>query len=145
MTFFEALFGSQYQEIKSKNGDIHKARFNGNLFLSAFVMILVFTIIILLVTIFPELNKEFTKILKSIFGYSIGKTIGKLIALPVLALIYLAVNLTLGNKNKFEIYIANFLLYSEEEKSKANKIILKPFFILLGIFFIVSMLTLLKR
>lgn len=145
MTFLEALYGSQYQEIKLKNGDATKARFNGNLFLSAFIMLLVFTVIVILVTLFPDLNKEFTKLLKSIFGYTTGKTIGRMIALPVLFLIYLAVKFTLGSKPRFEKNITTFLLYSEEEKSKANKIVLKAFFILLGIFVFVLIITLFKR
>ena len=145
MTFLEALYGSQYQEIKSKNGDTTKARFNANLFLSAFVMLLFFILIVILATIFPNLNLGFTKFIKSIFGYSTGKTIGRLIALPAFFIIYISIKFTLGNKIRFEKTVTTFLLYSEEEKNKANKKILIPFFILIGIFFFTSMITLLKR
>lgn len=39
MTFLEALYGSQYQEIHQRGGDGSKARFNGNLLLAVMVLL----------------------------------------------------------------------------------------------------------
>ena len=39
MTFLQALYGSQYQEIAGRGGDTNKARINGNYFLTAFAIL----------------------------------------------------------------------------------------------------------
>lgn len=45
MTFLQALYGSQYQEIKQRGGDGNKGRINGNVFLSAFIVLIIIVIL----------------------------------------------------------------------------------------------------
>jgi len=142
MTFIEALYGSQYYEITSKGRDGAAGRLNGNLFLSAFVMICMFLVIVVIITFSDNFTQEINRLFHKLFGYSSGKTIGRLLAIPLIGLIYFAISKTVGSKTNYEKTTKSFMEYPDEEKQKAGMKILKPFLIVLGLLFVLSMVSL---
>ena len=135
MTFFEALYGSQYYEIHQKGRDGNKGRLNGNLFLSALTVLFILAVMMISISFVPGFNESLTKSIRSIFGYSSGKSIGKLLAIPVFGIIYLIILKTVGSESNFKNKVEAFMQYPDEEKKKANATLLIPFFILLIIVF----------
>ena len=131
MTFLEALYGSQYYEIQKQGKEGNKGRFNGNLFLAAFVFLFILVVIMACVRFLPGFNESITGSIKNVFGYSTGKSIGKLLAIPVFAIIYFIIIKTVGTEINFKAKVDAFMQYPDEVKKKANKMLLMPFFILL--------------
>jgi hypothetical protein len=144
MTYFEALYGSQYYEITNKGKDGASGRLNGNLFLSAFVIICILLVIAVLLTISDDFTNEANHLFHKLFGYSSGKMIGKLLAIPLLGIIYFAIAKTIGSAANYDRITKSFMEYPEEEKQKANMKILKPFFTVLGLLFVLMMLSLFR-
>ncbi len=130
MTFLEALYGSQYDEIHQKGRDGNKGRLNGNIFLSALVVLFVIAVFMLAISFVPGFEESMTKSIRSIFGYSSGRAIGKLLAIPVFGIIYFIIIKTVGSETNFKNRVDAFMQYPDEEKKKANKKLLVPFFIL---------------
>lgn len=130
MTFLEMLYGSQYNEIHQRGKDGNKGRLNGNIFLSALVILFLFAILMVCISFVPGFEASVTKFVRSIFGYSNGKTAGKLLAIPLLIIIYLIVSGTVGNERNFKAKAEAFMQYPDEMKKKANTRLLIPFFIL---------------
>ena len=91
MTFLEALYGSQYSEIHQKGRDGNKGRLNGNLFLSALIVLFILAVMMVSISFIPGFNESMTKSIRSVFGYSSGRSIGKLLAIPVFGIIYLII------------------------------------------------------
>jgi len=144
MTYLEALYGSQYYEITNRGKDGATGRLNGNLFLCAFVIICILLAFALLLTISEDLTNEINSLFNKLFGYSSGKMIGRLLAIPMMGIIYLVISKTVGRKVNYDKITISFSKYPEEEKKKANIKILKPFFIVLGMLFILMMISLFK-
>ena len=132
MTFIEALYGSQYYEIQKQGKDGNKGRKNGNIFLSAFTIVVIFIIIMICIKFIPGFNESITRSIRKIFGYSSGRSIGKLLAIPLFAIIYFIIAFTIGNEKNFRKVSEAFMELPDKEKKKANKIVLIPFFILLA-------------
>lgn len=132
MTFLEALYGSQYEEIHQRGGDGSKARFNGNLLLSVMVLLWLIAVLLAAMKSVPGFDEILTRFIRSIFGYSSGKTIGRLLALPALFLIYWVVQRTTGSEQQFKIKVDAFMGYPENIRKQGNRRILIPFFMLLG-------------
>ena len=130
MTFLEALYGSQYYEIHQKGKDGNKGRLNGNLFLSALIILFIFAVLMVCISFVPGFNESMTKSIRSVFGYSSGKTIGKLLALPVFGILYFIIVKTVGTEASFKNKVDVFMQYPDEVKKKANAKLLIPFFIL---------------
>jgi len=130
MKFLEVLYGSQYYEIHQKGKDGNKGRMNANLFLAALIILFLLAIILIGVSFVPGFNDSLTKSVRDIFGRSSGRSIGKLLALPIFAILYFVLSFTVGSKQKFTAYADKFMQYLDEEKKKANKKLLIPFFIL---------------
>ena len=130
MTFLEALYGSQYYEIHQKGRDGNKGRLNGNLFLSALIILFIFAVIMACISFVPGFNESLTKGIRSVFGYSSGRSIGKLLAIPLFAIIYFIIIKTIGSEANFKNKVEAFMQYPDEVKKKANGKILIPFFIL---------------
>ena len=130
MTFLEALYGSQYYEIHQKGRDGNKGRLNGNLFLSAFIVLFIIAVFMISIRFVPGFNDALTKTIRSVFGYSTGRSIGKLLAIPVFAIIYFVILKTVGNKPNFKRNVDAFMEYPDDIKKKANAKLLIPFFIL---------------
>ena len=130
MTFLEALYGSQYYEIHQKGRDGNKGRLNGNLFLSAMIILLIIAVFMICISFVPGFNESMTKNIRSVFGDSSGKSIGKLLAIPVFAIIYFIILKTVGTETNFKRKVEAFMQYPDEVKKKANAILLIPFFIL---------------
>jgi hypothetical protein len=141
MTFFEALYGSQYWEISQQGKDGNKGRLNANLFLSAFIILIILDSFLVLFAI-PGLYDSMTHSLTNFFGFGNGKNAGKLLAIPLMGGIYFLATRTVGSEANFKMYVDRFLKLPEAEKAKANKKLLTPFLILLGILFIASMTSL---
>ncbi len=142
MTFFEALYGSQYYEITEKGGNGNSGRMNGNLFLTVLVILSFFLAILILITVFQDFKQALDSLFEQLFGYSSGKTIGKLLAIPLMGIIYFVVNKTVGSEINYLKLTKSFLNYPLEEKQKATAKILKPFFVLLVLFFLLSIASL---
>ncbi len=141
MTFLEALYGSQYYEISQRGGDGNKGRFNANLFLSAYIIVIMLVIVALLYTFSAAFAHSSNHTLSHMSGGMEGKALGKLLAIPTFAIIYYGVSKTVGSETKFPVYVHSFLQYSDDEKAKANKKLLTPFLILTGILFALSMIS----
>lgn len=130
MTFLEALYGSQYYEIHQKGRDGNKGRLNGNLFLAALIILFIFAVVMISISFVPGFNEELTRNIRSIFGTSKGSSIGKIIAIPLMAIIYFILSITVGSKENFKRKAEIFMQYPDEVKKNANKKILLPFLIL---------------
>ena len=133
MTFLEALFGSQYEEIHKQGKDGNKGRLNANLFLAALILLAIIAILMIAINFMPGFNERFTKSIQSVFGYSSGKSIGKLLALPLFIIFYLVIKSTVGNQQNFTAKAEAFMQYPDEVRKKANARLIIPFFVLLGI------------
>ena len=130
MTFFEALYGSQYYEIHQRGKDGNKGRLNGNVFLSALLVLFILAILMICINFVPGFEESMTKSVRSVFGYSSGKSIGKLLAIPVFGIIYLIIIKTVGSETNFKNRVDAFMQYPDEVKKKATAKLLIPFFIL---------------
>jgi len=130
MTFLEALYGSQYYEIHRKGRDGNKGRLNGNLFLSALILLFILALLMISISFVPGFNESLTKSIRNVFGYSSGRSIGKLLAIPVFGILYLLLIKTVGSESNFKNKVEAFMQYPEEVKKKANAKLLIPFFIL---------------
>jgi hypothetical protein len=139
MTFLDALYGSQYYEIQQKGRDGNKGRHNGNLFLSAMIILILVAIFLLAISINPWFAKGATQLNNSTFGNS-GKYAGRLLAIPLFAVIYILVAGTVGNETNFKKHVDAFMLYPEEVKKKANASLLVPFTALLILVFVLVVL-----
>ncbi len=142
MTFLQALYGSQYKEIAERGKDGAKGRLNGNLFLSAFIIVILLVIFLLVLKFVPGVNQSLSNRIGRVFGYNSGKTIGKLLAIPLLALIYLAVSRTVGSENNFNRSVKEFYALPEDEQHKANQKLLIPFFAVLGLMLVLALSSL---
>ncbi|WP_420573688.1 hypothetical protein [Kordia sp.] len=119
MTVIDALYGSQYYDLKNKGYDVRKGRMYGNLLFAATVMIYFFVILIIWSFFSEDFTKDVTRFLKSIFGYSTGKMIGKIIAIPLIAIIYGVIALFFGSKKRYEKSYQKFSNATQEEKDNA--------------------------
>ena len=135
MTFLEALYGSQYYEIHQKGRDGNKGRLNGNMFLSALIILFILAVMMISISFVPGFNESLTQNIRSVFGDSPGRSIGKLLAIPVFGIIYLVILKTVGSESNFKNKVEAFMQYPDEVKKKANAKLLIPFFILLIIVF----------
>jgi hypothetical protein len=135
MTFLEALYGSQYYEIHQKGRDGNKGRLNGNLFLSALIVLFFLAVMMISISFVPGFNESLTKSIRSVFTYSSGKSIGKILAIPVFGIIYFVIIKTVGSESNFKNKVEAFMQYPDDVKKKANAKLLIPFFILLIIVF----------
>ncbi len=138
MTFLEALYGSQFEELEKKGREGSKARMNGNILLSVMVMLTFFAFLLLGNTVIPGFDEDVTRGFRRIFGLSSGRFAGKLLAIPLVLVIYLVVSVTVGSKENFRSRVDAFMQYPEEEKKKANRKLMTPFFVLLALVFILS-------
>ncbi|WP_046758164.1 hypothetical protein [Kordia jejudonensis] len=142
MTVLDALYGSQYWELKNKGYDVQKGRLYGNLLFAATVMIYLFVIVIIWSFFSEDFTKDLTRFLKSIFGYSTGKAIGKIIAIPLIGIIYLIVALFFGSKKKYVKRYETYEKASQQEKDNAIGKMVMIFAIGLGSLFILSITSL---
>ena len=127
MTYLQALYGSQYREITARGGDGQKARLNGNLFLAAFIIVDLFVVLALMIHFAPGLEDSVNALFHSAFGESSGKFVGRALAIPLIGGIYLGINATLGSQANFERHIQAFEALPEDQKARANTLLLAPF------------------
>ena len=99
MTFLEALYGSQYYEIHQKGRNGKKGRLNGNLYLSALIVLLIIAVLMVGVNFVPGFEEKINKSVISVFSSLTGKSIGKLLAIPVFGIIYLVIVRTIGTES----------------------------------------------
>lgn len=133
MTYLEALYGSQYHELQTKGRNAAKGRLNGNVFLTALIILLFFDIIVSCIHFIPGFNDKLNTSFHRWLGNGSGKGMGKLLAIPLFAVIYFAIIKTTGTKSNYEKIVDNFMQYPDEQKNKATRKALIPFFILLAI------------
>jgi hypothetical protein len=133
MTFLEALYGSQYTEIKQNGKDGNKGRFNGNIFLTAFLLVALTAVILVLVFFVPMVGKQLGRSFEGMFGYISDRGIGKILALVFGGIIYFLITKTVGTEENFNRLVDNFSQYPEDVRNTANKRLLVPFFIALGV------------
>jgi len=140
MTYLEALYGSQYDEIKRNGKDGNKGRLNGNIFLTAFLIMFLTTAILALCYFVPTISDNLGRALRNTFGNN-GRFTGKILAIVFGGLIYFIVNKTVGTQENFTHHVDNFLAYPEETRNKAGKMLLVPFFIVLVLLFALAFLN----
>jgi len=133
MTFLEALYGSQYQELKDRGTDPAKGRLNSNVFLTAFIIVIILVVLMSIMSFSDYYNSTWNAAAESLAGDISGKQFGEALAIPVFALIYFVVLKTVGTAANYERLTNNFMQYPDDIKSKANKKLLVPFFVLLAI------------
>ncbi len=133
MTFLEALYGSQYQEIQQRGGDGSKGRLNANLFLSAMLLLALIALFLCCTRFVPGFTETVTRQSRKLFGFRSGKSMGKLLAIPLFFVMYQVIRSTTGSGLNFRKRVETFLAYPEEIRKQANKKLLLPFFILLGL------------
>ena len=131
MTFLQALYGSQYQEIKQRGGDASKGRINGNMFLTAFILLLIIDLIAFIVKISSSGSVSFLNNMLNNFNVVSGKLTGKLLAVPLFIVVYIIVSKTVGTIENYKIITDEFVKLPDDIKKKANAKLLIPFFILL--------------
>ena len=136
------LYGSQYAEIKKRGGNVSKGRLNGNLLLSAVIMIYLFLIFVCFNLVSDDFADVVTRISKNTFGGTGGKTIGRIIALPLLASIYLPVAFILGTKSKYEEYYKAYKNSTEAERKNGKLKMAIVFFVGLGLLTAISISSL---
>ncbi len=145
MSFLQAVYGSQYYEISKKGRDGAKGRFNGNIFLAVFVILIIITTIAVIITLSPGASQSFERMATGISGGSSGKATGQLLTIPLAAICYLIIANTIGSKKNYDRIIERFNNLPDEEKNKANKKVLVPFFMVLILFFVVLMSSVLDN
>jgi len=138
MTFLEALYGSQYYELQQNGKDAAKGRMNGNVFLTAFVILIILVIAISIITFSDNYNTKWNNELDEHLGFMSGKDAGKILAIPLFAIIYFVILKTIGTESNYQRVVNNFMQYPDEIKKKANKKILVPFFVLLAVLLVES-------
>lgn len=141
MTFLEALYGSQYDEIAKNGKDGNKGRFNANLFLTAFVLISVTTLMLMLAFLVPKFGHEVGRSLKKVFGFFTGRAMGKIIAIVFGGLFYFVITKTVGTEERFRNYIECYAQYPEEIRNKATQKLLIPFFAALSLLVVFAFLV----
>ena len=142
MTLINALYGSQYHDLQAKGYDTSKGRLYGNLLFAATIMIYLFALLILWSFFSEDLSKDITRFLKSIFGRSTGKAIGKIVAIPLIAIIYLVVALLFGSKKQYEKHHQKFTNAPQHKKDKAIGRMIAVFVIGLGSLFVLAIMSL---
>lgn len=124
MNIIDALYGGQYAELKKKGYDVNKGRFYGNLLLTAVIIIYLFLLVMVLNFINEDILDDAFKPLRRMFGRSMGKAMSKVIAIPIVAIIYVIVMLLFGSKKRYEKSYQVFSKATQQEKEKAtNKMI----------------------
>ena len=141
MTFLEALYGSQYREISQRGKDGAKGRLNGNIFLTAMIILLVLVITGIALKTYHSFHLNLNGVVQDTFGSyrDSGKNAGKLLVIPLFAICYFIISGTVGSKSSYEKITERFNLLPEDLQKKANKKVLVPFFILLGLLIIIVM------
>jgi hypothetical protein len=80
--------------------------------------------------------------MRDIFGRTAGKTIGKIIAIPLIAIIYLVVALIFGSKKRYEKSYEVYSKATKKDKENALAKMIIIFVIGLGGLFVLSMASL---
>lgn len=142
MTFLDALYGCQYAELAAQGKDGNKGRFNANLFLSAFVILVFFAVLMIMFFCIPGFESLCNNFLVGIFGHQSGKTAGKLLALPLVALIYFVISRTIGSENNFQRRVETFQQLPIEIQKRANRKILIPFLLMVLVVTVMAFLAL---
>ncbi|MCH2195057.1 hypothetical protein [Kordia sp.] len=119
MNIIDALYGSQYYELKNKGYDVQKGRFYGNLLFTAIILIYLFVTIIILNFISEDILDDLLKPLRKIVGRSMGKAMSQIVAIPLILVIYFIVALLFGSKKRYE---KSFQKYSEASEEKRKKV-----------------------
>ncbi len=140
MTYLEALYGSQYDEIKSNGKDGNKGRLNGTIFLTAFCIMLLATIVLTMCYFMPKINNDLGSVVKNTIGDN-GKFNGKILAIIFGGIFYFVINKTVGTQENFTRYVANFMAYPDETRAKATQQLLIPFFLILILMFFLAFLN----
>src|SRR5258706_11333313 len=107
MNLFDCIICNQYYELVKTGRDGKKALFNGNLLNTACIFLILLTVVNL-VFMNTALEENFSESLASIFGERSGKGLGELMAIPLLAIIYLVVKKTTGTESHFERITSEF-------------------------------------
>lgn len=128
MTFLEALYGSQHEEIAQNGKDGNKGRLNGNIFLTAMIVLLVFNGFGIMTIISESFKLQSSNFVSD--NFLSGRLAGKLLAIPLFALIYYIITKTVGSEINFKKQVESFYQLPEDVKKQANKKILIPFFII---------------
>lgn len=143
MTYLEALYGSQYADLKFNNQPIENGRTNGNMFMTALIImsiICLFGVFMLLVT---ALKMPVTISMKSI-SETLGVSNNMLVVyilLPAILIVYFIWSKTLGSEDAYLKYCKGYEASSEVDKLASNKKSLRPLFACIVLFFLIIFLS----
>ncbi len=137
----ESLYGMQYEELIQNGKDGNKARVNGNLFLAAYAIVILFLIAVVCTHI--SHHHEATKrVVNNVFGI-VSTTeieIGEILLLPLLLAVYFIISLTIGSQRSFQRHIDAYTHYSDRDQRSAFQRVLLPFMAILGLLLLLSWL-----
>lgn len=137
----QRIYGMQYEELEQAGKDGNKARFNGNVLVAAYLIVAIL-LLVLLATLVPGYNEAMTRFLRGVFGHSSGKVIGRLLAIPLFAILYYVVTVTVGTESSFREHVEAYKQFSEEEKKKSLGRVMVPFMSMLGLMLILALSSL---
>ncbi|HNF49238.1 MAG TPA: hypothetical protein PLF48_07670 [Chitinophagales bacterium] len=143
MSYLEALYGSQYAELVQNGHSGENGRTNGNLFLTAIIIMSFlcgFGVLMLILSALHFPANEWLNNIAVSTGLT-GKKMGIFVALPLLIIIYFILNKSLGNEEQYKKYCAAYMQATNEEKESANKKTLRPLFGLIILFFVIIFLS----
>jgi len=121
MTFLEAIYGSQYYELKQNGKDVAKGRINGNMFFSVFIILIILVMLMSIMTFSDYYNTKWNNALENNLVYASVKETLKLFAIPLFAIIYFIILKTIRTKSNYERLTNNFMQYPDDVKKKQIK------------------------
>ena len=133
----ESIYGMQYEELIHNGGDGNKARFNGNLFLAAYVIVILFLVIVACTHI-SDYNETMNRFVSRTFGVFNSTFMGKVLSIPLFGGIYFIISRTTGSEKSFQKHVEAYVAYSDAEKRKSFKRVLLPFIIMLVLMLLLS-------
>ena len=135
----ESIYGMQYEELIQNGRDGNKARLNGNLFLAAYVIVLLFLLFIICTHI-SVYNETLDHHLGRVFGVFNVRMLEKILIIPLFGGIYFLIAFTIGSQSSFQKHVDAYKQYSDMEQRKSFLRVLVPFIIILVLILVLSWL-----
>jgi hypothetical protein len=131
----ESLYGMQYEELIQNGKDGNKARVNGNLFLAAYAIVILFLITLVgsHISHHHEATNRIVNHASGIFSSVTEIEIGELLLLPLLVGVYLIISVTIGSERSFQRHIDAYTHYSDRDQRNAFQRVLLPFMVISGL------------
>lgn len=133
MNVFEAIYCSQYYELKKTGRDPMKGRTNGTIFIAAIVMLVIISVIVLIAHFSP--GGSMSRFFRGT-GLS-GRSTGKILGLGGIAIIGAILHFTIGSKSSYQKMIARWEQLPDDVLKGSGKKALITFGVVFVIFLLV--------